>query len=320
MNLRYPLAGFADRFFESEVRTNYFKGIRFDEPAGDPGWFGPDSATWYVMSNFNTVALGLLAAGAIESTHPVTDTAGVDHSRLWLRDRDGKNIGQLNVEGAKVRFGHSMAFFMGTAFGPTGVAERVSKIVAGMHHKLKGTRPDGLPYDADDPHTLRWNYATVVWGLATAHEKYHHKPLHGAGIERFYREFTRVGEAIGGTDLPATKRDVMNYLELDRHLVREPRYYSAISAARLQGVENDPVQRRLADLMEWAAAEMQPAWVQAVVDFDRGNPLLAEARIRTLRAIYRVAWELAGPIPELAIARRRVAAHGAPEWAVTRRS
>lgn len=306
LNLRYPLAGLADRFFEKEVRANYFKGIRFDEPAGDPGWFGPDSATWYVMSNFNTVALGLLAAGAIESTHPVTDTAGVDHSRLWQRDENGRNTGQLSVEGAKVRFGHSMAFFLGTAFGPTATAERVAKVVAGMHHRLKGERADGQPYDADDPHTLRWNYATVVWGLATAHERYHHKPI--ADIDRFYREFTRVGEGIGGTDLPATKRDVMRYLELDRHLLRKPIHFDAISAARLQGVENDPVQRRLADLMEWAATEMQPAYVHRVVGFERGNPLLAELRIRTLKAIYRTAWKLGGPIPEMEIARKRVMA------------
>lgn len=304
---RYPLARFADRYFEREVRANYFKGVRFDEPAGDPGWFAPDSATWYVMSNFNTVALGLLAAGAIESTHPVTDTAGVDHSRLWQRDQQGRNLGQLSVEGAKVRFGHSMAFFLGTAFGPTAAAERVAKVVAGMHHKLKGVRADGERYDADDPHTLRWNYATVVWGLATAHEKYHHKPLRGTDLERFYREFTRVGEAIGGTGLPATKRGVMEYLELDRHLLRRPIHLEAISAARLQGVENDPVQRRFADLMEWAASEMQPSWVQSVVGFERGNPLLAGLRIRALRGIFRAAWELGGPIPESEIARRRVA-------------
>lgn len=307
-SLRYPLAGLADRFFEREVRTNYFTGIRFDEPAGDPGWFSPDSATWHVMGNFNTVAIGLLAAGAIESTHPVTDTAGVEHSRLWERDKDGKNLGRLSVEGAKVRFGHSMAFFLGTAFGSSASAERAAKIVAGMHHRLKGTRADGERYDADDPHTLRWNYATVVWGLATAHEKYHHKPLRGAQIDRFYREFTRVGEAIGGTDLPATKRDVLAYLERDRHLLRRPIHFDAISAARLQGVENDPLQRPFADLMEWAATEMQPGYVQAVVGFDRGNPLLAQLRIRTLQGICRVAHELAGPIPEVEVARRRVQA------------
>ena len=52
----------------------------------------------------------------------------------------------------------------------------------------------------------------------------------------------------------------------------------------------------------------QPAWVHAVVGFERGNPLLAEARIRALRTICRVAWELAGPIPEREIARKRIAA------------
>ena len=70
-----------------------------------------------------------------------------------------------------------------------------------------------MVYDADEPEWLRWNYATVVWGIATAHERYHPQALRGADLDRYYGEFVKVGEALGGTDLPATKAEVLDYLE-----------------------------------------------------------------------------------------------------------
>jgi uncharacterized protein (DUF2236 family) len=90
----------------------------------------------------------------------------VSHSRRCAGSASSRACHQ---EGAAVRFGHSVAFFIGTAYGSTETAERLARTVRAMHHTVEGTRPDGLPYDADDPE-WRWNYATVVWGLATAHE------------------------------------------------------------------------------------------------------------------------------------------------------
>ncbi len=133
-----------------------------------------------------------------------------DHSRIPERV-DGIPTGGIDPEGAAVRLGHSLSFFIGTAYGSTPTAERLARTVRAMHHTIKGTRPDGLAYDADDPEWLRWNYATVVWGLATAHERYHRRPLRD--IDRYYREFVRVGESLGGTDLPATKAEVAECLE-----------------------------------------------------------------------------------------------------------
>ncbi len=93
------------------------------------------------------------------------------------RDEDGNPTGRFDLEGAQLRLGHSVAFFIGTAYGSTATAEKLAQTVRAMHHTIKGVRPDGLPYDADDPEWLRWNYATVVWGIATAHEMYHPLPL-----------------------------------------------------------------------------------------------------------------------------------------------
>ena len=130
----------------------------------------------------------------------------------WTATADAK-APRIDPKGAVTRLGHSVAFFIGTAYGSTETAERLAATVRAMHHTIKGVRPDGAAYDADDPDWLRWNYATVVWGLATAHEMYHPRPLRGKKLDRYYGEFVRVGHALGGTDLPTTKAETLDCLE-----------------------------------------------------------------------------------------------------------
>jgi uncharacterized protein (DUF2236 family) len=156
---------------------------------------------------------GLQCAAYLERFDPSIFWMGVDHSRIPERDENGVATGRIDPEGAAVRLGHSVSFFIGTAYGSTETADRLAKTVRAIHHTVKGTRPDGLAYDADDPDWLRWNYATVVWGIATAHEYYHPNPLRGNKIDRYYREFVKVGHALGGTDLPETKAETLECLE-----------------------------------------------------------------------------------------------------------
>ena len=179
---------------------HFFRGMEFAGPVGDPGWFGPDSAVWHVHSHMRP---GLRAA--VRRLHRTPRPVDLLDGRPPLpagRPRRGRQaIPADRPEGAAIRLGHSVAFFIGTAYGSTETAERLAPTVRAMHHTIKGVRPDGAAYDADDPDWLRWNYATVVWGLATAHERYHPRPLRGEKLDRYYGEFVRVGHALGGTDL-----------------------------------------------------------------------------------------------------------------------
>jgi uncharacterized protein (DUF2236 family) len=167
----FPANVLQDRAFDQLARRRFFKGIEFDAPSGDPGWFGPDSAVWYVHEHVPALVLGLFAAALIETLHPDFAWMGRDHSR-GIERVDGVPTGRIDPEGALVRAGHSYSFFMAVAYGSTRSAEQVVRAVSGMHHTVRGVRPDGRRYDADDPETLRWAYATVVWGIAAAHSRY----------------------------------------------------------------------------------------------------------------------------------------------------
>ncbi|KXW75149.1 hypothetical protein JL15_24040, partial [Mycolicibacterium phlei DSM 43071] len=200
-------------------------------------------------------------------------------------------------KGAAVRLGHSIAFFIGTAYGSTETAERLAKTVRAMHHTIKGTRPDGARYDADDPEWLRWNYATVVWGLATAHELYHPNPLRGKDIDRYYKEFVRVGHALGGTDLPETKAETLECLE--SYL---PRLALTHGAAVATGPDLPPVQAAL----NWAIRDTMPKWAKQLIQHKDPNIIERTARRAMVWSVINSLHLMQGPIPEFRQAQERV--------------
>src|SRR5690606_37694240 len=45
-------------------------GVDYDAPTGDPGWFGPDSVTWRIHSDFPGMLAGGLCALMLQLLHP----------------------------------------------------------------------------------------------------------------------------------------------------------------------------------------------------------------------------------------------------------
>jgi len=291
------------RIYDDKVRSRYFRGLEFAEPAGDPGWFGPGSAVWHVHSHMPALVFGLQCAAYIERFDPSIFWMGVDHSRIPERDDNGVATGRIDPEGAAVRLGHSVAFFTGTAYGSTETAERLTKTVRAMHHTVKGTRPDGLAYDADDPDWLRWNYATVVWGIATGHEYYHPNPLRGKKIDRYYREFVKVGQALGGTDLPETKAETLDCLESYLPKLAVTYGMAMFTGPNISGTDFGPPG---GELIDWAIRDTLPSWAAAMVMHRAPNPVERLARQAAVWSVINGIHAAMGPLPEFRAAQKRV--------------
>ncbi|MFW0792073.1 oxygenase MpaB family protein [Gordonia sp. CPCC 205333] len=286
-----------DRFDEN-VKAKFFRGMDFEEPDGDPGWFGPGSRTWHVHSHTPALIFGLQCAAYLERLDPSIYWMGMHHSRLVKPSGKGLTA-RIDPEGANIRLGHSLAFFIGTAYGSTETAERLARTVRAMHHTIKGVRPDGLPYDADDPDWLRWNYATVVWGIATAHEIYHPNPLRGNELDEYYAEFVRVGQALGGTDLPATKADTLTCLQ--EYL---PKLGLTYGSAMATGANvTNPAQAAV----DWAIRDTMPSWAAQLVMHKAPNLIERRARRGAVWSAINGLHLSMGEAPEFAAARRRVA-------------
>ncbi|WP_348731004.1 oxygenase MpaB family protein [uncultured Mycolicibacterium sp.] len=284
--------------FDQDVRQHFFRGMDFTGPQGDPGWFGPGSAVWHVHSHTQALVFGLQCAAYLERLDPSIYWMGVHHSRLVRPDTRTDPAPQIDPKGAALRLGHSVAFFIGTAYGSTPTAERLALAVRSMHHTVKGVRPDGARYDADDPEWLRWNYATVVWGLATAHELYHPQPLRGSDLDRYYGEFVRVGHALGGTDLPTTKRETLDCLE--SYL---PRLAVTYGTAMATG-PNLPMPH---SALDWAVRDTMPPWAQRLIQHRNPNIVERSARRAVVWSIINGIHVGSGPLAEFEQAKARVA-------------
>ncbi|NLD78477.1 MAG: DUF2236 domain-containing protein [Acidimicrobiales bacterium] len=255
--------GLGDRGF-SDIREKFFKGVQFSDPPGDPGWFGPDSPVWYVHSHVPLVQVALAAAAMMETLHPDMAWMAYEHTRV-LERIDGVPTGHHDRDAMASRAGHSFAFFLGTTMAATPVAERLARVVNAMHDRVHGVRPDGRSYRANDPELLRWNYATIVWALAASHERYHPRPLRGAELDAFYREYTRVGHALGATDLPDSKAGIAEYLEDSLPLlgVTMPtvRLLNPLAPWR-----HPKSVRPVISLVHWAVQDLQPSWAQELLN------------------------------------------------------
>ncbi len=284
--------------FDTRRPPALLPGMDFAAPVGDPGWFGPGSAVWHVHSHMEALIFGLQCAAYIERLDPSIYWMGIHHSRLVKPESRDAAMPVIDPKGASVRLGHSVAFFIGTAYGSTETAERLALAVRSMHHTIKGTRPDGARYDADDPEWLRWNYATVVWGIATAHELYHPNPLRGKKIDRYYGEFVRVGHALGGTDLPATKQETLDCLK--SYL---PKLALTYGAAMATG-PNLPMPE---SALNWAVRDTMPSWAKGLIQHRDPNIVERTARRALVWSIINGLHVASGPVPEFEQAKARVA-------------
>lgn len=298
-----------DLFFEIQ-RPEYFKKARFDAPIGDPGWFGPDSAAWYVHTHTPSVVIGMVNTAIIDILHQDIQYAVYDHSKLVGRRPDGSvRSGTFSSSGLMVRAGHTFSFFTGVVYGSTDTAESLCQTVKAMHHHVKGTRPDGKPYDADEPEFFRWTYATVVDGLAGAHQRYHPKPLRGSDLDAFYREYSRVGEALGGTDLPQTKAECRRVLIESPSAAEVGLNADNIKYLRLLNPPGITPLRPFYDFAYWVIMDMMPPPVQDAVGFRQPNLLVRQGYRHVARALLN-APRMLGEIREVQQAWRRVSVAG----------
>lgn len=287
-----------DKQIDQNIRRHFFRGMEFAEPVGDPGWFGPGSAVWHVHSHLEALIFGLQCAAYIERLDPSIYWMGIHHSRLVKPESKNDPMPQIDPKGAAVRLGHSVAFFIGTAYGSTPTAERLALAVRSMHHTIKGTRPDGARYDADDPDWLRWNYATVAWGVATAHELYHPQPLRGKQIDRYYGEFVRVGHALGGTDLPSTKQETLDCLKS---------YLPKLAVTYGTAMATGPGLPMPQSALNWAVRDTMPPWAMGLIQHRNPNIVERTARRAMVWSIINGIHVAASPVPEFEQAGARVA-------------
>lgn len=240
---------------------------------GDPGWFGPGSATWEVHGDASMMVSGF-AAFALQALHPRALAGVVEHSAF------GEDfMGRTRRTGEYV---------MQVSYGTTEQAERYTAMLPRIHDRVVGTAPDGRPYAANEPELLDFVHITQFVATAAAHRRFGAHPLDDDGLDRYIAENARVGAAVGVLDPPTTWDGAM--AALDRH-----RAAMAIGEQASEGLRYlaDPpflpsAARPLWRALHAGALACLPPFARRLMGLGRPNPVdiaVCRALIRSLGAL-----------------------------------
>lgn len=226
-------------------------GIDYDHPQGDPGWFGPDSATWRVNAELPGMLAGGLCALMLQTLHPLALAGVYDHSNF----RDDL-VGRLR---------RTTSFVACTSYAATAEVDALVAKVKRIHAQVRGQTPDGQAYSADDPALLTWVHVTEAYGFLQGCRRYC-REVPEAIADRYYDEYRRVAEALGATGVPASEAEVNAYFERQlpvlRFDARSREVLAVLSGIRLP-VPLPGVSR---DLFLSAGAALLPAWAETMLE------------------------------------------------------
>ncbi len=245
-------------------------GIEYDHPRGDPGWFGPHSATWRVHSEFPGMLAGGLCALMLQTLHPLALAGVYDHSNF----RDDL-VGRLR---------RTTAFVAGTTYAPSSEVDALVAKVKRIHAQVRGHSADGRAYSADDPALLTWVHVTEAYGFLQGCRRYC-REVPGAVADQYYREYKRVAEALGATDVPASEAEVDAYFARQLPQLR----FDARSREVLGVLSGIPLPVPMAglsrELFLGAGAALLPDWAEAMLERTGMQRAQARTSARVLRAM-----------------------------------
>lgn len=251
--------------------------VDYRHPAGDPGFFGPDSLAWRVHANPIALAVGGVAAVILELAEPRVRTGVWEHS---IFRSDPLTRMQRTGEATLI-----------TTYGPTAAAQARVDMVTRMHRRVGGVTPEGQVYAALEPELTTWVHVTAGWGFLNAYDRYV-KPLSAGEKDRYYAEGSRIGRAFGAPEPPDSVAGVEDWFDRMRPgLVPHPiidEFLGIVSTTSPLGL----VGRALQPLVVQASIDLLPADLQR-----RLNLPVKPLRLATAKTVLPALAGLAGRTP-----------------------
>ncbi|HEY0754046.1 MAG TPA: oxygenase MpaB family protein [Ktedonobacteraceae bacterium] len=172
----------------------------------DFGYYGPDSVTWKVDSEW-AVLLGGTRAVLMQIAHPLVALGVSDHSS-YMTDPLGR-ADRTFVLGERLTFGSAR------------LARQAARSINHLHKHVHGFLPTdagafahGTPYDARNPELLLWVHATLIDSLLLSYQVFV-GPLTHAEEEQYYQESKAIARLLGLSEkqMPQSIDDLKHYVD-----------------------------------------------------------------------------------------------------------
>lgn len=218
-------------------------------------WNSLDDAICRVNGDASMYAGGLTAL-LLQSLHPLAMAGVADHS-----DYRGDPWGRLQ---------RTSGFIATTTFGTIADATDLVRTINHVHRSVVGTDYRGRPYDARDPHLLRWVHVAEIWSFLECHRLYGRTPLTEAERDEYVRQSSRTGLMLGARTVPMTAAELDAALEEYRpELEASP---AALDARHF--LLNEPpvgwTDKPAYSLLRDGAIAALPSWARSMLDLPEG--------------------------------------------------
>lgn len=184
---------------------------------GDPGLFGPGSATWEVMGDVASFVGGIRAL-LVQAAHPEV-VAGVSDHSTYEQDPLG-------------RLSRTSAYVTATAYGAMPEVEAAVGIVKRAHRPVHGTSHRGEHYSASGAPFAAWVHNVLIDSFLVAHQTFGPQPLDRARADAFVAEQAELGAMLYAKDLPVTGDGLATWVASHPDLAASPGMEDAVRFLR----------------------------------------------------------------------------------------
>lgn len=165
----------------------------------DEGYFGPDSAVWFVNGGNPVMVAGVIAL-LLQTLHPGAMAGVHDHSRFRV-DPLGRLAGTVR-------------WVVTVSFGSTTTVSEELARVSRMHQSVTGSYDASgktKTYRAADPELIHWVHTVFTYAFLTAHRVYGTPIPVGSfpsGEDRYVAEWATAGELMGDPSPPRSRAEL----------------------------------------------------------------------------------------------------------------
>jgi uncharacterized protein (DUF2236 family) len=192
--------------------------------------------------------VGGVASLSFQMLHPYAMAGVAQHSR-YQDDPLGRLLQTAN-------------FISATTYGSRATAREAIERVRRVHGFVHGTADDGHPYDAEDPHLLRWVHCAEISMFLAAYQRFGATHLSDADVDRYVAEMVKPARDLGVIDPPATLADLRASLLAYRPELRLSADGAVARDFIAHGVMHSRAQRASYRLIVLSAWTLLPSWAR----------------------------------------------------------
>lgn len=212
------------------------------------GLFSPSAVARRVHGDLTTMMVGGVAGLLLQMLHPAVLAGVWDHSNF-----------RADMHG---RLRRTARFIAITTYGGRTEAEAAITRVRAIHDRVRGTLPNGCPYEANEPALLAWVHVTEVTSFLDAWIRYAEPGMSAADQDRYFGEMARIALFLGADPIPHTRSEAEVLIEaMRRHILCNARTREVARLVLTQPAPN-LMAERLQALTLQASIDLLPAWAR----------------------------------------------------------